>query len=640
MCAKAVTTADRREALRGALIDAAERHIATEGLAALRARDLAADVGCALGAIYLVFPDLGALASAVRERTLARLEAGAAAAAAPPDARSRQRAGGGRSPRCRRWLRFTCASPETTATSGKPYSITAPLRARRTAARSPRFSLPSNRNCASLRRIQRMSSGGFMPTRCSPRCTALSRWASMRSGGDCRNRSSPGRWKRSSPPRLRAFRGKPSPSARAPLGAGGELAYLSNDVVNRANIHTGLQTAAAASGGAFVFAFLLRQGFSLDQALALIAAIMAGRFCLRPMLVPLGVRFGIKPLLMTGTLVGAVLYPILSLIHGVSPLVIGCAFVAALSDVFYWTSYHAYFASIGDAEHRGHQIGAREALGAALCVIAPILGAWSLVKFGPMWTFVAVGLLQASAALPLINAPNVLVARQAKLPPASVRLGVVLYLTHGWFDACSVFVWSLALFVSLGEDYARYGGALALAGFGAVVGALWLGRHVDKGGGARAASLAFGVAGAVTLLKSVSLSSPLLAVAANAAGGMVMPLLMPSMAGAVYNLAQKLVVPVALSRRRRRRVGRRLRRRLPGLGGSGGCGRAAWLRHPARRAAAGDWPRRLARLFRAIERRGRDVRGSSAVSGFEIQASKSTDVLNCDRHDSRASRSP
>ncbi len=317
------------------------------------------------------------------------------------------------------------------------------------------------------------------------------------------------------------------------------MAYLSNDVVNRANIHTGLQTAAAASGGAFVFAFLLKQGFSLAQALALISGIMAGRFALRPMLIPLGVRFGIKPLLLTGTLVGAALYPILSLIHGVSLVVIGCAFVAALSDVFYWTSYHAYFASIGDAEHRGHQIGAREALGATFCVIAPILGAWSLVNYGPTWTFVAVGLLQASAALPLIGAPNVAVARAASLPPASVRLGVTLYLMHGWFDACSVFVWSLALFVSLGEDYGSYGGALALAGLAAVVGALWLGRQVDKGGGARAAALAFGFAAVVTAFKSVSLHSPWLAVAANAAGGLVMPLLMPSMAGAVYNLAKQ-----------------------------------------------------------------------------------------------------
>jgi AcrR family transcriptional regulator len=85
--ARAKTTpaspAGRRDALRQALIDAAERRIAADGLAALRARDLAADAGCALGAIYLVFPDLGALAGAVRERTLARLEAEAAKAASP-----------------------------------------------------------------------------------------------------------------------------------------------------------------------------------------------------------------------------------------------------------------------------------------------------------------------------------------------------------------------------------------------------------------------------------------------------------------------------------------------------------------------------------------------------------------------------
>ena len=78
MRAKPATTADRRDVLRAALIDAAEKRVAADGLAALRARELAADVGCALGAIYLVFPDLGALATAVRERTLARLEAGAA----------------------------------------------------------------------------------------------------------------------------------------------------------------------------------------------------------------------------------------------------------------------------------------------------------------------------------------------------------------------------------------------------------------------------------------------------------------------------------------------------------------------------------------------------------------------------------
>ena len=65
---------ERREQLKAALIDAAEAIIAKDGLAALRARDLAAAVGCALGAIYNAFPDLDAIVIAVNMRTLALLD--------------------------------------------------------------------------------------------------------------------------------------------------------------------------------------------------------------------------------------------------------------------------------------------------------------------------------------------------------------------------------------------------------------------------------------------------------------------------------------------------------------------------------------------------------------------------------------
>lgn len=66
---------DRRTALREALIVAAERIIGERGYQALRARELASEVGCALGAIYGVFPDLDALVLAVKARTLDNLDA-------------------------------------------------------------------------------------------------------------------------------------------------------------------------------------------------------------------------------------------------------------------------------------------------------------------------------------------------------------------------------------------------------------------------------------------------------------------------------------------------------------------------------------------------------------------------------------
>ncbi len=65
--------AERRAALRENLVLIAERTIADHGLTALRARDLASEAGCAVGAIYNVFGDLTDLVLTVNARTFHRL---------------------------------------------------------------------------------------------------------------------------------------------------------------------------------------------------------------------------------------------------------------------------------------------------------------------------------------------------------------------------------------------------------------------------------------------------------------------------------------------------------------------------------------------------------------------------------------
>ncbi len=70
-----MSVSDRRARLRDDLVAAAEARIVEGGLAALKARDLAREVGCALGAIYNVFPDLDALILAANGRTLSEFEA-------------------------------------------------------------------------------------------------------------------------------------------------------------------------------------------------------------------------------------------------------------------------------------------------------------------------------------------------------------------------------------------------------------------------------------------------------------------------------------------------------------------------------------------------------------------------------------
>jgi AcrR family transcriptional regulator len=67
-------TDQRRARLRDALVGAAEQTITKQGLGSLRARALAEEVGCAVGAIYNVVEDLDDLVLLVNARTLAALE--------------------------------------------------------------------------------------------------------------------------------------------------------------------------------------------------------------------------------------------------------------------------------------------------------------------------------------------------------------------------------------------------------------------------------------------------------------------------------------------------------------------------------------------------------------------------------------
>ena len=73
---------NKREILKENILNAAEKRMETQGLVALRARDVTKDAGCALGSLYNAFEDLDLLILAVNSRTIARLHASLKAASA------------------------------------------------------------------------------------------------------------------------------------------------------------------------------------------------------------------------------------------------------------------------------------------------------------------------------------------------------------------------------------------------------------------------------------------------------------------------------------------------------------------------------------------------------------------------------
>ena len=322
------------------------------------------------------------------------------------------------------------------------------------------------------------------------------------------------------------------------------MAFFGNNTVNRIYLHYSIHAFAMGAGGIFLLVFLLRAGVSLPHTLLTLAAILAGRFIFRPIVLPLAKRFGLKPMVVFGSIALGAQYPVLAEVDGVGWTLAAFVVVSSLGEVFYWTSYHAYFTAVGDTEHRGHQISAREALASIAGIVAPLAGAWGLVALGPRSTFALVCVIQALSAVPLLRTPNIPVKQIAPGAFRAARLGVMLFFVDGWFAATYLIIWQVALFISLGESFSAYGGAMALAALVGAIAGMFLGRHIDAGHGARAVAIAFAVTMSVVVLRAISLDSPVLAVTANALGALVTCLLVPTQMTPVYNMAKASPCPL------------------------------------------------------------------------------------------------
>jgi hypothetical protein len=322
------------------------------------------------------------------------------------------------------------------------------------------------------------------------------------------------------------------------------MKLFADRAVARAILHTMIQTLAQQSGGVFVFVYLLKAGVPTPLVLCVIAGMVASRFAMRPAVLPLARRIGLRASLIVGTVLEAAIFPLLPLVHGPGPLLLAVVEVGAAGSVVYWTCYHAYFASVGDAEHRGGQVGVREALSALVGIAAPAAGGWAMVTAGPTFAFDAAAVIQLAAVAPLIGAPDVAVAHDAPGGFRAALMGGALMATDGWFASAFYYMWQIALFISLGEGFAGYGGAMALAGLAGAAGGLAAGRLVDRGHGRRSVLLVYGWCAIVVTVRAASYGNPALAVATNALGATAAPMLVPVLMTRVYNLAQASPCPL------------------------------------------------------------------------------------------------
>lgn len=317
------------------------------------------------------------------------------------------------------------------------------------------------------------------------------------------------------------------------------MAFLRNSAVNLLNLHYGIHTIAMTGGAAFFLIYLMQSGVPIPGVFVSIALILLGRFVMRPLVVGVAVRWGLRATVVAGTVLSAAQYPLLAEVHGVGGALAALIVFSSVADTVYWTTYHAYFATLGDDRHRAQQIGAREAIAAVVGVASPLLTGWMLVTLGPRVAFGTTAIIAASAAVPLLWAPEVRVKRHVPGAFRAALPGMLLFAADGLIGAANVLVWQIALFVSLGGNVLRYGGALAFAALVGAIGGLMLGRHIDAGHGKRAVWYATGTLALMVALRAIATGHAAIAVLANAMGSFGYCLYIPTIMTATYTLAKR-----------------------------------------------------------------------------------------------------
>lgn len=317
------------------------------------------------------------------------------------------------------------------------------------------------------------------------------------------------------------------------------MAFFHNRTVNLLNLHSVIGSVALGGGGAFYSVYLLEAGLSVPVVLLASAVTFALRLALRVFLLPLAIRIGLRRTVIAGAILMAASWSFLVGVHGIGWGLFWLVLTSALADTVYWPSFHAYFAALGDAEHRGQQLAIQVSAAATLGIVSPLAAAWLLVTFGPAVTFGVTGVIQLLAAIPLLWTPDVAIARHAPGAFRAALSGAMLFVADGWVAAGYFVVWQIALFLALGQSYMAYGGALALAALVGAAGGLVLGRLIDSGRGTRAVWYSVSLLVLVIAMRAGVLGHPVLAVAANAMGALVGCLYVPTLMTAVYNQAKR-----------------------------------------------------------------------------------------------------
>jgi MFS family permease len=306
-------------------------------------------------------------------------------------------------------------------------------------------------------------------------------------------------------------------------------------------IHCVLWSLATSLANGFVGAYLLDLGISLPTTILVYALVLATRFCMRAIMLPVVRRLGMRAAMLAGTVIAA--FQFLPLINAEKLFWLG-AWILILStgECIYWPIYHAANAVYGGGGRRGRQIASRQMVRTAIAVIGPVAGGILLTRLGPGAEFGLATLVCLLSTAPLlwIGELGLGVAPAVRRSMKVVDMvGLFAFAADGWMSAGLFIAWPMILFQTLGSSYDLLGWASGSAALAGALAGLGCGRAIDRGhrhllSRCVTAALLMGVA-----MRAASAWAPGAVFAANMVGAAVSGLYYPVLMSVVYDRAKR-----------------------------------------------------------------------------------------------------
>ncbi len=316
------------------------------------------------------------------------------------------------------------------------------------------------------------------------------------------------------------------------------MRFFDNSSINRVYMHTALQSFAFNSGGAFIYVYLLKAGIPVALIFVILAVVILARIVIRQSLVPLLKRIGLRNGLILGSTIDASSFLFLAHVDGLGMWLLAYVVLASCGTAFYWTCYHACITRLGDPEHRGAQVSAREAIFALTGIVGPLFGGLALTVLGPVYAFAITAMINGLAIVPLLGVPYLKILPEAELAAATKFFARAITISDGIVAASTNFGWRIVLFQTLGESFNAYGGTMAIASLGGAIMGLGVGRLIDLGHHKRSVQIGITAMSCTILAQAFGHATVWSALAATMVGAVAGPLYISSIMAPYYNMGK------------------------------------------------------------------------------------------------------